>query len=53
MHRWNEEINDKIHENISIINNEILELDFTEKQIKGLTSLKAFLKFSIFSLKFL
>ena len=34
-------------------NNEILELDFTEKQIKGLISLKAFLKFSIFRLKFL
>ena len=34
-------------------NNEILELDFTEKQTKGLISLKAFLKFSIFSLKFL
>lgn len=25
MHRWNDEINDKIHENISIINDEILE----------------------------
>ena len=34
-------------------NNEIFELDFTEKQIKGLISLKAFLKFSTFSLKFL
>ena len=34
-------------------NSEIFELDFTEKQIKGLISSKAFLKFSTFSLKFL
>ena len=34
-------------------NNDILELDFTEKQINGSISLNAFLKFSMLSLRFL